>query len=255
MGTYDALRVEQRGGDQYVQVPVWICSESQGVVYAAVGQGSAPILSGISESALTGYLQRFAGWTFSISKPAYTTEIPNVEGLRIAPPKQNSCCIFAEDYTVHGFEAGGWDFAWDQHRHDQMMVADWNDLWSPPKALYESGIALSLRMPGEQVDLPEPWTVCQGWGPNSGHTFTVVACHKKTGKVLILESNNAYGMNGPGFRGLGDLTPFLESGPPPSWWEIPAVPTWDQIRATYSSGIASAQLKVLTASLHWGRGF
>lgn len=252
-GTLDALRVEQRGGDQYAQVAVWICTASQGVTYAVVNPCPAPVLSGIPESAITGYLQKFAGWTFSLNYPKYTAPIPNVPNLPLAPPSQNSCCIFVEDFVVHGFVAGRWAFEWGKERHDQMMVADWNQIWSPPQAVAEADLARPVVMPPSQTDaLPEPWTLCQGWGPSTGHTFVAVAAHAETRKVLLLESNNAYGLNGPGFRGLGSLGNYLPDGPPPNWWEVASVPTWDQIRATYSTGIASAQLKVLTSTLVWG---
>lgn len=251
-GDYRAIQTVQQGTDEYVLAGVWICAASNGVTYAVVSRRSPPIISGISETNLVKMVQSFAGWTYNAGDPRYSAEIPNVVGLKLAPPKQNSCCILVEDLTVHAFDAAGWTFDWNQHCHDQMMVANWNNLWSPPQAIAESGLGVSYEAPGTNFDLPHPWTVCQGWGPSSGHTFVVVAAHAETTKVLIFESNNAYGLNGPGFRGLGPIANFPD-GPPPNWWLEPGVPTWEQVLRYYSNGIAMSQLKVRTASLVWGR--
>jgi len=250
-GTYPLLAVETRGADEYVQIGTWICSASGTSVYAVVNGPPPPsILDGIEESFLTDYLQRFRGYSYSLSEPRYTAPLPGVT-VKIEPPKQNNCCVFVEDLIVHAFQAAGWAFSWNLTRHNQMMIVYWDDLWSPPRCLGEVDIALGMLEPAETGPLPAPWTVCQGWGTSSGHTFIVVASHAPTGKVLLLESNSAYGLNGPGFRGLGDLDPYLDSGPG-RWWEDPDVPTWAAVHAKYPSGIATAQLRVLTSSLVWG---
>jgi hypothetical protein len=252
-GSYAVTDVEMRGTDQYVQVSTWICSQSNGVVYAQVTEDPEPVTQGVSESFLVAMLQKFQGFVYSISYPKYTSPIPNVPGLPLMPPKQNSCCIFVEDLVVHGFQLAYWSFVWDQHRHDQMMVADWNNKYSPPFAPAEAGLARPAVGPSSSLGLPQPWSVCQGWGQAGGHTFIVLAVHSATGKVLILESSSTYGFSGPGLRGLGDLDAYLASGPPADWWTLPSVPTWNQIKSNYSYGIALAQLKVLTTTLVWGR--
>lgn len=261
VGTYPVIATEMRGTDEYVQLGTWICSKSNGVVYAVVNEPTPPITEGVDEAALTTMLQTFRGYSYNVSYPKYSSPIPNVPGLPLAPPKQNSCCIFIEDLVVHAFQYANFAFAWTQHKHDQMMVADWNDLFSPPHALSEPGdgcLGLPTVEPKDSQSLPPPWSVCQGWGPTSGHTFIIIAYHSANDRVLMLDSSSAHGYSGPGLRGLGDLDQFLSSGPPDDWWDekkYPNVPTWTQLRATYSTGIAYSQLKVLTSTLRWGRSF
>ncbi len=252
VGTYEVVGLEVRGTDEYVAVKTWICARSNGVTYAVVEE--PPVVGGIDEQALTTTLQRFRGYVYSINDPRYTAPIPNVDPpMKLEPPKQDSCCTFAEDLIVHAFELARFPFAWSQARHDQMMVANWNDIWSPPHAVADAGLARPVQGPSTTLPLPQPWTLCQAWGKSSGHTFIVLAVHSATGKVLLLESSSAYGFSGPGLRGLGDLDGYLSSGPPKDWWTRSSVPTWTQICELYSTGIAMAQLKVNTASLVWGK--
>jgi hypothetical protein len=251
-GTYEAIAVETRGSDQYVQVGTWICSASNGTTYATLDTVHPPITDGIDEEFLVEVLQEFRGYSYASSNPRYTGPIPNIT-IPIAPPKQNNCCVFVEDLVVHAFEAARWTFHWDITRHNQLMIADWNDIWTPPHGVADAGLALAVSGPSTLQALPAPWTVCQGWNGSSGHTFIVLAVHAQTQKVLILESTNGYGLNGPGLRGLGDLDNYLASGPPPGWWLQSSVPTWQDIRERYSTGIAMAQLKVLTSTLVWGK--
>lgn len=250
VGTYEVVGHEVRGSDEYVRVATWICSKSGSNTYAVLG--APPVEEGIDEQALVTTLQRFRGYVYSLNYPKYTGPIPNVT-VPLEPPKQDSCCTFVEDLVVHGFQLAGFSFEWNQVRHDQMMVADWNDLWSPPHGVADAGLARAVQGPSTSLLLPQPWTVCQGWGKTSGHTFIVLATHQETGKVLVLESNSAYGFSGPGLRGLGDLDGYLSSGPPADWWKKPSVPTWADLLGNYSTGIAAAQLKVRTSTLVWGK--
>lgn len=249
-GTYEVVGRETSGNDEYVQVTTWICSKSNGVTYAVFEE--PPVVDGIDEQALVTTLQRFRGYVYSLNSPKYTGPIPNVT-VPLEPPKQDSCCTFVEDLVVHGFQLGQWSFYWDQVRHDQMMVADWNDLWSPPHGVADAGLARSVQGPSTSLPLPQPWTVCQGWGATSGHTFIVLAVHSQSNKVLLLDSSSAFGYSGPGLRGLGDLDAYLSSGPPADWWTKPSVPTWASILKSYSNGIAMAQLLVKTNTLVWGK--
>jgi hypothetical protein len=250
--TYPVSDVEVRGTDEYVQVTTWICSKSNGVTYAVVDEVVPPVTDGISEKALTDTLQRFRGYVYASGNPRYTGSLPNTV-VPLVPPKQDDCCTFVEDLVVHAFQAAGFAFVWDQHRHEQLVVADWNNLWSPPQGLAESGLARAVVGPSSSTPFPQPWTVCQAWSPSSGHSFIVMATHAPTGKVLILESNYAFGFSGPGLRGLGGLDQYLTSGPPANWYTDPEVPTWDQVKERYSTGIAYAQLKILTDTLQWGK--
>ncbi len=252
-GTYEVFTTAIRGTDEYALVGTWICTKSRGTTYATLSTPVAPVTDGIDEVSLTTVLQRFRGFVYSGGSPRYTGPLPNVS-VPIAPPRQDNCCTFAEDLVVHAFEAAHFPFLWDEVRHSQLMVGDWSDLWSPPHGVADAGLARAVQGPATTSPLPPPWTLCQGWGPSSGHTFLVLAVHAPTGKVLILESNSAFGFSGPGIRGLGGLDAILDAGGPPAdWWTKPEVPTWTEMHERYTTGIAQAQLKVNTASLVWGR--
>jgi hypothetical protein len=257
VGTYPVEATTTKGTDEYVQLGTWICSKSNGVTYATINDPQPPITNGISEAALTSMLQKFQGYSYSGPDPRYTSAIPNVSGLPLAPPKQDDCCVFAEDLIVHAFQNASWAFTWSPQRHGQMMITDIKNLWSPPMAISQSGLGLTTVGPTQSQPLPQPWSMAQGWGPASGHSFIVVATHSATRKVLILESNVPKGgptsFSGPGLRGLGDLDNYLASGPPANWYEYPGVPTWEQMHGYYTTGIAYAQLKVLTSTLVWGK--
>jgi hypothetical protein len=56
--------------------------------------------------------------------------------------------------------------------------------------------------------------------------------HAPTDKVLILESNTAYGLDGVGYRSIGMLR---DKGlkPPVQWWNLPDVWTWRRVCSTY----------------------
>ncbi|WP_233583153.1 hypothetical protein [Corallococcus sp. CA053C] len=79
------------------------------------------------------------------------------------------------------------------------------------------------------------------WG--SGHTFLVVDFHPETDKVLVLESNAAFRLDGVGFRGLGNLRD-VGLQPPADWWMRSEVWTWRRICSTYPlppGGLAEGQ--------------
>nr|WP_253894460.1 hypothetical protein [Myxococcus xanthus] len=56
--------------------------------------------------------------------------------------------------------------------------------------------------------------------------------HSETHKVLVLESNVAYGLDGVGYRGLGNLRD-VGLQPPADWWTRSEVWTWRRICSTY----------------------
>lgn len=147
------------------------------------------------------------------------------------PGRFNDCCTFVEALTVRAFEQGaGGAFSWGKRRHGQMMIVDTKDRFSPVTAVVEAEIA-------DRVDpdaAPGPWTLVQGWKQRwkGGHTFLLVDHDPSTDRVLLLESNKAFGLDGPGLRGLGNLRD-LDGGPPPAWWTQPAVWTWAQVKQAW----------------------
>ncbi|MBN1206044.1 MAG: 1,4-beta-xylanase [Myxococcaceae bacterium] len=108
-----------------------------------------------------------------------------------------------------------------------------------------------MAVPEESTSAPPPpWTLIQGWRSRQpltgGHTFILVAQHG--GKVLTLESNNHYSLDGVGFRGLGNAESFPDFSPPAEWWLREEVWDWEKIRTTYPHH-RLARLKV--TQLQW----
>lgn len=256
-GTYDVQEVfEDRSGDAtYVEIVpmgdlrVWICTRWSDHVYATVEApftGWPQLEGAIDEALLVQRIRQFAGFRYSLTDPHYLDQpIEGSNDYKLVPPRQNNCCVFVEDLVMGAFRAAGVKVPWTKTSHKQAMIAYWDDLFSPVTAYVEAGVAVRLEDPRA---LPAPWTVCQGWGPTSGHTFMVLDVHRPTRKVCTIESNNAKGMDGPGMRALGDLDSLLD-GPPENWWERDGVPTWEELHKTYSKGIEGARLKV--TNLRW----
>ena len=185
----------------------------------------------VDEERLTSLLPTFAEYRYELTEPRYPWRLPGVV-FPLAPPAVNNCCTFVEALTVKAFsDAHGPCFEWDLHRHRQMMVESDEDPFSPVTATVESGMGIPAPSPDTP---PHPWTLVQGWrNPwRSGHTFLVVDHHVPTDKVLMLESTKAFGLDGVGYRGLGNLR---DQGltPPARWWEHPEVWTWGRVCTTY----------------------
>lgn len=256
-GAHRLMESRSQQGVTYARIgadtETWICVSWMGTSYGVLDEepGEEHIQPGLSipESALTNRLAQFKGFTYSLDQPRYL-ETP-VPGHRypIAPPRQNNCCVFQEDLVVGAFRATHPRIDWTLKHHEMAMVADPNDLYSPPRALVDAKMATASSK--DPRTLPRPWSACQGWrSAASGHTFIVLAVHAESRKVCTLESNFTYGMNGPGMRGLGDLDQ-LTGGPPAMWWTNPKVPTWEDLCASYRMGIQRCSLHVTSPA--WGR--
>jgi hypothetical protein len=82
------------------------------------------------------------------------------------------------------------------------------------------------------------------WG---GHTFFILAVHPGTERVLTLESNHAFKLDGPGFRKVGNLRDCVGNHPGKRWWEKPDLHTWTEIKQSYPKR-RMAKLKVREVS-------
>jgi peptidoglycan hydrolase-like protein with peptidoglycan-binding domain len=201
----------------------------------------------VPESALTALLPAFAGYTYDLRNPRYPRPLPGVS-VPQAPPLQTNCCCFAESFFVDAFARHhGTTFQWSSERHNQMMIlADFSDRFSPVTAVVQAGMATPIA----EGAPPSAWSLVQGWrSSTSGHTFIVVAYHAPTKRVLTLEANNAYLLNGVGCRNFGNLRDLPGGRPPSRWWEDPRAPTWPSLEATYGYGIKMAKLGV--TGLSW----
>ncbi|RJS14254.1 hypothetical protein DRW03_35245 [Corallococcus sp. H22C18031201] len=219
----------------------WVCTRWRTQRYAAlISQERAPAMARVSfdgealavpEERLTTLLGAFADYRYDASRTYYPWALPGVR-VPLAPPRLTNCCTFVEALVVKSFsEAHGAAFSWDMRRHRQMMMSSPEDAFSPVTAAVESGMA--LQAPSADVP-PQPWTLIQGWRSQwrSGHTFLVVDFDAATDKVLVLESNAAFGLDGVGYRGLGNLRD-IDLQPPADWWTRSEVWTWRRTCSTY----------------------
>ena len=184
----------------------------------------------ISEDVLLNLLPKFENFTYDRDQARYPYDLPNVN-LPKAPPNKNNCCTFVEALLVRAWADTIEDFQWNSERHGQMMILSNDDYFSPVTAAI--GSHMGLAVPDSDMP-PHPWILIQGWRKQwrEGHTFIVVDHHKPTDRVLTLESNSAYKLNGVGFRAIGNLR---DTGgrPPESWWESEDLWTWERMRSTY----------------------
>lgn len=199
----------------------------------------------VPESALSALLPVFSDYTYNFQSVRYPWAIPGVS-LPLAPPKLINCCTFVEALVVRAWaNTHGAAFLWNSRRHSQMMISTGDDLFSPVTAVIES--EMGTAVPAGQP--PTAWCVAQGWRTStSGHTFIILARHAPSDRVLTLEANQAYSLNGVGYRKLGNLRDFPGCRPPARWWENSAAPLWRDIVATYANGLKLAKLNVLGPS-------
>lgn len=210
----------------------------------APSPGTLPHLT-VPESALTALLPTFAPYAYAAAA-RYPWPVPGVSGLDMAPPQNTNCCCFAEALITRAFsQRHGSAFVWNSTRHGQAMINDAANLFSPIDAYVGAGAAGALPVGAA----PDSWCLVQGWTTaHKGHTFIVVARHAPTDRVLTLEANMAYGLNGVGCRSVSMLRDLPGGRPPTRWWQSSSVPTWSSIARYYDAGVRIARLGVTSAS-------
>ena len=236
-GRYVVLEERSRGHDRYARLfapalgagDTWICTRSRGQDYAKVQDArpvAAPELHAtdgltIPESALVETSARFSAFTYDLDEARYPFALAGVT-VPLAPPLTNNCCTFVEALLVGAWQGVHGGFVWSAERHRQMMILSRDDYFSPVTAAVESGMGVAAP----EGAAPRPWTLVQGWREmwNKGHTFLVVAHHEPSDRVLTLESNSSYGLDGVGWREIGNLRDQLS--PPEHWWENESLWTW-----------------------------
>jgi hypothetical protein len=184
----------------------------------------------VDEQVLVNLLPGFESFTYTPDEAHYPFPLPGVN-LPQSPPEQNNCCTFVEALLVKAWAESHADFTWDSHKHGQMMIFSNDDYFSPVTAVVESAMAIGVA---DADTPPHPWTLIQGWRKQwrGGHTFIIVDYHQPSDRVLTLESNSAYGLNGVGFRQIGNLRD-VGGRPPQNWWDDAGLWTWEKIQATY----------------------
>lgn len=196
----------------------------------------APLERAVREAGLVDLLHHFRGWFYApLKDPAhpangrYIPRYPYDIGITLTvedkpPPRTtyNDCSSFVEALLVRGWlDAKVPGFGWDMPRHRRAMITDMNAKFSSVEVLQDAGIADAV----DPDSLPPPWTAMQVWrtvqvrnpatGTSAtvplGHTLLVVDTHPETGRLLTLECNHAFGMNGPGLRCVGGIDAFFGS--------------------------------------------
>jgi hypothetical protein len=250
-GTYEVLELLPNQGDDsdddYARIAIegldgddtWICTRSGSQRYGeiaeidrepAVRTDSNDDPSAIPEQALVSRLRDFRDFRYTRTGAQYPFKIDGYD-LPHAPPYKNNCCTFVEALVVRAWQdVHPGNFVWSSARHRQMMIIG-DDLYSPVHCLIETGIASTIDDPNAS---PSPWSAVQGWkNSGGGHTFLIVDHHAPSDRVLTLESNRGCGLDGVGFRKLGNLRDHADNSPPAAWWENPRAPTWADICASF----------------------
>lgn len=247
-GPYPVLEYRQKQPDEdtdYARVlapalgaaDTWVCTRWKSQRYADVVEQPAPPTErqpfdddpdAVDEAALVDLLPRFHPFTYDLDEARYPFELPGVH-VPQAPPASNNCCTFVEALLVRAWADGHNEFNWTADRHAQMMIYSSDDYFSPVTAAVDAGMAVAT----DPEAAPHPWTLVQGWRHQwrGGHTFVVLDHDPATDRVLTLESNSAYRLDGPGFRMIGNLRDVQK--PPDAWWERDDLWTWERFRATY----------------------
>jgi len=262
-GTYVVTehRTDASGQSDYARLLVpkledgdtWICFRSYGQSYATLLDPPAtsrpdpldftddPLA--VPERALTDLLPRFHAFTYVSQGARYPHPLEGAP-VPLAPPHHNNCCTFVEGLLVRAWQdIHGPTAPWSRYQHDQMMIRTGDgDFFSPVTAIVDAGWGVRIEA---EDDPPHPWTVVQGWKERwrRGHTFIVVDYHEATGRVLVLESNGDFGVDGVGLRGVANLRDLPGGHPPERWWTDTGHWTWERIRGTFRHR-ACAALKV-----------
>lgn len=214
---------------------VWICSRYKQTSYIIISANNDTVYdfgndkNAIDEKALTDLLPDFIDFTYDLHKPAYPFQLRGCK-VPVAPPAQNNCCTFVEALLVKAWENSIRAFSWDTKKHGQMMIYSAEDYYSPITCLVEQEMAVDIDNVNAE---PHPWTVVQGWRDQwkGGHTFIILDYHSETDRVLTLESNAAYGLNGVGYRKIGNYANHMH--PSATWWENESLWTWEKIKLAY----------------------
>ena len=230
---YAQLSVPSLGDEK-----TWICSRWKNNRYAAIEEKevqSAEAVNftddefSIDEKSITDLLPSFYDYAYDLDRARYPFMLGSFN-VPLAPPNQNNCCTFVEALLAKAWENSKDDFSWGMNEHRQMMIFSANDFYSPITCLVNADMAAAVE---DHDQSPHPWTVIQGWRKQwtSGHTFIILNHHVETDRVLTLESNSAYKLNGVGYRMIGNINDF--KSPPENWWQNDQLWTWQRIKSIY----------------------
>lgn len=184
-------------------------------------------------------LSAWAGFGYSLDSVGYAHDLDELDEPRVADgaPRMTNCSVFVEDLLVPLFEIEPWGET--RNKAAQIRTSD----------RYGNITAFDVAEIGVQTSVFFDWTLCQGWRPPTkkfpgprGHAFIIA--RTAGDNVLILEANKAFGLNGVGFRGFGNVDRL------PAGWTLDDLVlrsewTRDRVRAMYSAGLKMLRLKVM----------
>lgn len=260
---YEQLALKEEGDATYAQLRVsslpggaaWICARWRGRVYAEVDLPPLPAMpprqERLPEGVLIRHLALHKGFSYDLKEAFYPEPVPGVN----VPTggRTNNCCTFVEGLLAPSAqEALAEGFRWGPEQHAQAMVMG-ADLFGPVSVWVDAGLA---DLQADTDALPEPWSVMQVWRameptPTGGHTLLILDADPTSGRVLTLESNRAYGLDGPGYRGIGALDRFRDMHPGSNWLDHTGSWDWDRFRKSYPHR-QIARLKV--GQIQWIEG-
>lgn len=215
----------------------WICLRWKDKTYAVISERAtvkADLINfdsdseAIDEQILTDLLPKFYDFEYDFDQARYPFILKGFNAP-LAPPATNNCCTFVEALVAKVWEVGR-GIPWNMDNHKQMMIFSADDYFSPITCLVSQHIAKRVK---DSDQSPHPWTVIQGWRKQwtSGHTFIIVDHHPETDRILTLESNSAYKMNGVGCRMIGNIRDIQR--PPADWHKNPNLWTWERMKSVY----------------------
>lgn len=192
-------------------------------------------MTGVDPERLVQLAGAFAEYRYG-SPVTYPWRVPGVPGLNIESHRgpleelKTNCCCFVEAVLVRAFQERDPSTFIGPTYHDAFMAI--GDHFGPIHAAIELGFADPLP----EYEWPDArWLVCQGWDAQMirGHTFFIHHT-EAAGRLLILESNNAYAVRGVGWRGIGGIDLFPEPPQASRYW------TWELLRRKYPRMRAAA---------------
>ena len=207
----------------------------------------------INERKIVRLLHYFSGFTYAAARYPFELRdsgiLPNLVNLAPNAKKTNDCSSFTEALLVGAWQDhfAEFSYSYPYHRKWMVQVVDGSHRMEVYDAVTDNNLGDLL----DDDDDPKEWTLVQGFeydeddeepisaedtDPPSparwkkGHSFIVLDFDEDTDRILTLESNKGFGLDGPGFRMLGGLDNVcLEK----HWWLNQGLKTWSDIKNLY----------------------
>lgn len=174
----------------------------------------------ISEADFFKRLKEYADFTYGEGRYPLTPVFTGPKLKLFGGKKQTNCCCFVEGMLAPFV-------TWNHFDHRAMMILNADRKFSPIDCVVNKGL-------GRTAWYPSKWALAQGWNEDGrGHTFFVA---EATGpfpndRLLILEANRAWGIDGVGYRSFGNIADVGIQGPQD--WRSTSLWDWERLAAVY----------------------